>query len=113
METEVRAQIAHLNGVLNYLNDLLAMDIDAALQNATTNLKNTQFKIEAAEDLLIKTKVDVVKTQLFLQGKSKSLSRSLSQSFTTLKSVEYFIYTYICSVKLFVISIGGKLLPTV
>ena len=68
MEAEVRSQIAHLNSVLNYLNEVLTVDVDAALTNATMNLNSTQFKIQAAEDLLVKTKEHVVKTQMFLQG---------------------------------------------
>ena len=69
MEPEVRSEIARLNGVLKHLNEILSVDVDAALTNATMNLNSTQFKIQAAEEQLVKTKEYVVKTQLFLQGK--------------------------------------------
>ena len=68
MEADVRSQISHLNSVLNYLNEVLTVDVDAALTNATMNLNSTHFKIQAAEDLLVKTKEHVMETQLFLQG---------------------------------------------
>ena len=69
MEPEVRSEIARLNGVLKHLNEILSVDVDAALTNATMNLNSTQFKIQAAEELLVETKEYVVKTQLFLQGR--------------------------------------------
>ena len=87
VEPEVRSQIARLYGVLKHLNEILSVDVDGALTNATMNLNNTEFKIKEAEDLLVKTKEYVVKTQMFMQGKIFVV---------TPKSVQYILIIYIC-----------------